>query len=78
MARVQAGILSGSTNTETIFSETLRDFLETAGVQNATFNILTPYPGTPLYQRLEMRGKVPRGTGVSTTDAKTSYFSPSI
>ena len=55
---VQAGIVFGfDQDTETIFSETL-DFLEAAGVQNATFNILTPYPGTPLYQRLETAGRI--------------------
>ena len=55
---VQAGIVFGFDNdTETIFCETL-DFLEAAGVQNATFNILTPYPGTRLYQRLEAEGRI--------------------
>lgn len=55
---VQAGIVFGFDNdTETIFDETL-DFLEAAGVQNATFNILTPYPGTRLYQRLEAEGRI--------------------
>ena len=55
---VQAGIVFGFDNdTEAIFSETL-DFLEAAGVQNATFNILTPYPGTRLYQRLEAEGRI--------------------
>ena len=55
---VQAGIVFGfDSDTETIFEETV-DFLEAAGVQNATFNILTPYPGTPLYQRLEAEGRI--------------------
>ena len=55
---VQAGIVFGFDNdTETVFGETL-DFLETVGVQNATFNILTPYPGTRLYQRLEAEGRI--------------------
>ena len=55
---VQAGIVFGfDDDTESIFSETL-DFLEAAGVQNCTFNILTPYPGTRLYQRLEAEGKI--------------------
>ena len=40
-----------------IFGETV-DFLEAAGVQNATFNILTPFPGTRLYQRLEAEGRI--------------------
>jgi radical SAM superfamily enzyme YgiQ (UPF0313 family) len=55
---VQAGIVFGfDYDTETVFGETL-DFLEAAGVQNATFNILTPYPGTRLYQRLEAEGRI--------------------
>jgi len=55
---VQAGIVFGFDNdTETVFGETL-DFLEAAGVQNATFNMLTPYPGTRLYQRLEAEGRI--------------------
>jgi radical SAM superfamily enzyme YgiQ (UPF0313 family) len=55
---VQAGIVFGfDQDTDSIFGETLH-FLETAGVQNATFNILTPYPGTPLYHRLETEGRI--------------------
>jgi radical SAM superfamily enzyme YgiQ (UPF0313 family) len=55
---VQAGIVFGFDNdTEAVFSETL-DFLEMTGVQNATFNILTPYPGTSLFQRLEAEGRI--------------------
>ncbi len=55
---VQAGIVFGfDHDTPAVFDETL-DFLETAGVQNATFNILTPYPGTCLYQRLEAERRI--------------------
>jgi radical SAM superfamily enzyme YgiQ (UPF0313 family) len=55
---VQAGIVFGfDHDTEAIFGETL-DFLEAVGVQNATFNILTPYPGTRLYRRLEAEGRI--------------------
>lgn len=55
---VQAGIVFGFDNdTPEIFSKTV-DFLEATGVQNATFNILTPYPGTPLFQRLEAEGRI--------------------
>lgn len=55
---VQAGIVFGfDHDTEAIFEETL-DFLEAAGVQNATFNILTPFPGTRLYRRLEAEGRI--------------------
>ncbi|HWQ10129.1 MAG TPA: radical SAM protein, partial [Holophaga sp.] len=55
---VQAGIVfSFDQDPPTIFEETLA-FLEDAGVQNATFNILTPYPGTPLFRRLEAEGRI--------------------
>lgn len=55
---VQAGIVFGfDHDTPAIFKDTL-DFLEATGVQNATFNILTPYPGTPLFQRLEAQGRI--------------------
>jgi radical SAM superfamily enzyme YgiQ (UPF0313 family) len=55
---VQAGIVFGfDHDTEKIFGATL-DFLEAVGVQNATFNILTPYPGTRLYQRLSTEGRI--------------------
>ncbi|MBI5653611.1 MAG: B12-binding domain-containing radical SAM protein [Chloroflexi bacterium] len=55
---VQAGIVFGfDQDTPDIFKDTL-DFLEAAGVQNATFNILTPFPGTPLYRQLETEGRI--------------------
>ena len=43
---------------DNIASDETLDFLEAAGVQNATFNILTPFPGTRLYQRLEAEGRI--------------------
>ncbi len=55
---VQAGIVFGfDHDPPEIFGETL-DFLEQTGVQNATFNILTPFPGTPLFARLEAEGRI--------------------
>ena len=55
---VQAGIVFGfDQDGPAIFDDTL-DFLEGAGVQNATFNILTPFPGTGLYQRFEAEGRI--------------------
>jgi radical SAM superfamily enzyme YgiQ (UPF0313 family) len=55
---IQAGIVFGfDEDTDTVFAETL-DFLEATGVQNATFNILTPYPGTQLYERLKAEGRI--------------------
>jgi radical SAM superfamily enzyme YgiQ (UPF0313 family) len=55
---VQAGIVFGfDDDTDQVFERTV-DFLEETGVQNATFNILTPFPGTRLYQRLESEGRI--------------------
>jgi len=55
---VQVGIVFGfDQDTPAVFNDTL-DFLEAAGVQNATFNILTPFPGTRLYHRLEAEGRI--------------------
>jgi radical SAM superfamily enzyme YgiQ (UPF0313 family) len=55
---VQAGIVFGfDSDTPAIFEDTI-DFLEQAGVQNATFNILTPFPSTRLFQRLEAEGRI--------------------
>lgn len=55
---VQAGIVFGfDHDPPEIFKDTL-DFLEEAGVQNATFNILTPFPGTPLFRKMEADGRI--------------------
>lgn len=54
---VQAGVVFGFDEDRLeVFRDTL-DFLEDAGIQNATFNILTPYPGTPLFRRLQCEGR---------------------
>ena len=55
---VQAGIVFGfDHDTPETFKSTI-EFLEQAGVQNATFNILTPFPGTPLFRKLESQGRI--------------------
>ena len=55
---VQAGIVFGfDHDPPEIFADTL-DFLEETGVQNATFNILTPFPGTPLFRKMEAEGRI--------------------
>jgi len=55
---VQAGIVFGFDHDRPgVFAETL-DFLEEVGVQNATFNMLTPFPGTPLHERLMAEGRI--------------------
>jgi len=55
---VQAGIVFGFDHDgPEIFSDTV-DFMEATGIQNATFNILTPFPGTPLFRKLETEGRI--------------------
>jgi len=55
---VQAGIVFGfDHDTVEVFDNTL-EFLEKTGVQNATFNILTPFPGTRLYRKLKAEGRI--------------------
>jgi radical SAM superfamily enzyme YgiQ (UPF0313 family) len=55
---VQAGIVFGfDHDPPEIFQDTI-DFLETAGVQNATFNLLTPFPGTPIFRKLAAEGRI--------------------
>ena len=55
---VQTGIVFGfDHDTPEIFEDTI-DFLEKAGVQNATFNVLTPFPGTPLFRKMEAEGRI--------------------
>lgn len=55
---VQAGIVFGFDNdTPEIFKDTI-DFLEETGVQNVTFNILTPFPGTTLFRKMEAEGRI--------------------
>ena len=55
---VQAGIVFGfDHDLPGVFDQTL-DFLIGNGVQNATFNVLTPYPGTPLFHRLKAEGRI--------------------
>ena len=55
---VQAGVVFGfDHDTTAIFKDTV-DFLESTAIQNATFNMLIPYPGTPLFQRLDAQGRI--------------------
>lgn len=44
-------------DTKVIFDETLK-FLYRNKITTATFNILTPYPGTKLYTRLKQEGRI--------------------
>jgi radical SAM superfamily enzyme YgiQ (UPF0313 family) len=55
---IQAGIVFGfDCDTPDVFDATLA-FLEKNGIDQATFNMLTPYPGTPLFKRLKAEGRI--------------------
>jgi len=55
---IQAGIVFGfDCDTPEVFDKTL-DFLRENGISQATFNMLTPYPGTPLFTRLKAEGRI--------------------
>jgi radical SAM superfamily enzyme YgiQ (UPF0313 family) len=42
---------------ETVFARTV-DWAIEQGIETATFHILTPYPGTALYQRMQAQGRI--------------------
>lgn len=42
---------------ESVFDRTV-DWAVEQGIETATFHILTPYPGTPLYARLQAQGRI--------------------
>ncbi|HKA21731.1 MAG TPA: radical SAM protein [Blastocatellia bacterium] len=42
---------------ETVFDRTV-DWAVNQGIETATFHILTPYPGTALYQRMQAQGRM--------------------
>jgi len=55
---IQAGIVFGfDCDTPNVFDKTLA-FLRDNGIAQATFNMLTPYPGTPLFDRLKAEGRI--------------------
>jgi hypothetical protein len=50
-------VLGMDADDPTVFDRTVAWAVE-QGVETATFHILTPYPGTPLYQRMEACGRI--------------------
>lgn len=55
---VQAGIVFGfDGDTPTVFDETLKA-CETIGIDGATVSILTPFPGTPIYEQFKAEGRL--------------------
>jgi radical SAM superfamily enzyme YgiQ (UPF0313 family) len=59
---VQAGIVFGfDADTREVFADTLR-ICETLGIDGVTVSVLTPLPGTPLYEELRQHGRLLNGT----------------
>jgi len=54
----RSGLSLGLTTIHRRSSQRHSIFLEEAGVQNGTFNILTPFPGTSLFEKLERQGRI--------------------
>ena len=55
---VQTGLVFGFDNDDvTVFEQTLV-FLERAGVDVASIGSLTPFPGTPIFRKLEQEGRI--------------------
>jgi radical SAM superfamily enzyme YgiQ (UPF0313 family) len=55
---IVAGMIVGMDRDDTgVFERTLR-FLQKAGIECLQLNIMTPLPGTPLYQRFESAGRI--------------------
>ncbi len=55
---VQAGIMFGfDEDDRDVFARTV-DLMGEIGLDNATISLVVPYPGTPLYSRLESEGRI--------------------
>lgn len=55
---VQAGIVFGfDSDTRDVFDETLKA-CEALGIDGATVSVLTPFPGTPIYQQFKKEGRL--------------------
>ena len=58
---IQAGIIFGfDSDTPAVFDETLKA-CESLGIDGATVSMLTPFPGTPIYNQLKAAGRLTAG-----------------
>lgn len=73
---VQAGVIFGlDSDTKDVFGETL-EACESLGLDGVTASILTPFPGTPIYQELKRDGRL-RSEDWSSYNGKTEVaFTP--
>jgi radical SAM superfamily enzyme YgiQ (UPF0313 family) len=60
-----------------VFQRTLC-FAEESKLDFASFHILTPYPGTPLYDQLRREDRLIRSMGWDTYDTKHAVFTPML
>ncbi len=58
----------------TVFERTV-EWAVSQGIETATFHILTPYPGTALYQRMEKQGRLLHGNW-DLYDTRHTVFKP--
>jgi len=61
---------------ETVFKRTV-DWAITQGIETATFHILTPYPGTALYERMQNGGRILH-TNWDLYDTRHTVFLPKL
>ncbi|MBI3922257.1 MAG: B12-binding domain-containing radical SAM protein [Armatimonadetes bacterium] len=57
-----------------VFSHTV-EWAVSQGIETATFHVLTPYPGTPLYSRLQAQGRLLHGNW-DLYDTRHAVFAP--
>ena len=60
---------------ESVFERTVEWAIE-QGIETATFHILTPYPGTALYSRMEQQGRLTAGDDWDRYDTRHAVFRP--
>ena len=62
---------------ESVFDRTV-EWAIAQGIETATFHILTPYPDTALYTRMEAEERLSTATGTSMTPAMSSIARPRL
>ena len=55
---VQAGVVFGFDHDDRSIFRTTVEFYRSAGLDSATISVLIPFPGTPLFKRLDSEGRI--------------------
>jgi len=75
---VQAGVVFGfDRDDRTIFRKTV-DFYRSAGLDSATVSVLIPFPGTPLFKRLDSQGRILTRDWSKYNGKKDVVFQPAM